>query len=109
MSSSIPTTRCPCTSRLAAQRRRALADGECKAGERMPPALDLAAVLGVNRNTVLRCYAICATKGCSSSVAGRVTVSADVPQRSAVVAKARELMQFAVRIPGISDAMRSCA
>jgi DNA-binding transcriptional regulator YhcF (GntR family) len=39
---------------VAAAIRRAIADGEIGSGERMPPARDLAAVLGVNANTVLR-------------------------------------------------------
>ena len=39
---------------VAGEIRRAIADGEAKAGERLPPAKDLAAVLGVNTNTVLR-------------------------------------------------------
>jgi GntR family transcriptional regulator len=39
---------------VAAEIRRAIADGEARAGERLPPAKDLAAVLGVNTNTVLR-------------------------------------------------------
>jgi GntR family transcriptional regulator len=81
---------------VAAELRRALADGECKPGERMPPALDLAAVLGVNRNTVLRALRDLRDEGLLEFRRGRgVTVTADVPQRSAVVAKARELVQFA--------------
>ena len=50
---------------VASEIRRALADGEAKPGERLPPARDLAAVLGVNANTVLRalrllrCSAVC--------------------------------------------------
>jgi hypothetical protein len=39
---------------VAAEIRRAIADGEAKQGERLPPARDLASVLGVNTNTVLR-------------------------------------------------------
>ena len=39
---------------VAAEIRRAIADGEANPGERLPPAKDLAAVLGVNTNTVLR-------------------------------------------------------
>ena len=34
--------------------RKAIAEGEAKPGDRLPPARDLAAVLGVNSNTVLR-------------------------------------------------------
>ena len=39
---------------VAGEIRRAIADGEAKPGERLPPAKDLAAILGVNTNTVLR-------------------------------------------------------
>ena len=39
---------------VAAEIRRAILDGEAKPGERLPPAEDLAAELGVNTNTVLR-------------------------------------------------------
>src|SRR5438105_6035300 len=39
---------------VAGEIRRAIADGEANPGERLPPAKDLAAVLGVNTNTVLR-------------------------------------------------------
>ncbi len=39
---------------VAAGIRRAIADGEAGPGERLPPAKDLATVLGVNTNTVLR-------------------------------------------------------
>jgi GntR family transcriptional regulator len=39
---------------VAAEIRRAIAEGDAKPGERLPPARHLAAVLGVNTNTVLR-------------------------------------------------------
>ena len=39
---------------VAGEIRRAIAEGEAKVGERLPPARDLAAELGVNTNTVLR-------------------------------------------------------
>ena len=39
---------------VAGEIRRAIAEGEAKPGERLPPAKDLAAILGVNTNTVLR-------------------------------------------------------
>jgi GntR family transcriptional regulator len=38
---------------VAAEIRRAILAGEAKPGERLPPARDLAAELGVNTNTVL--------------------------------------------------------
>jgi GntR family transcriptional regulator len=39
---------------VAAEIRRAISDGEAKPGDRLPPARHLAAVMGVNTNTVLR-------------------------------------------------------
>ena len=42
---------------IAAQVRGGLGRGELGAGERLPPARDLAAALGVNMHTVLRAYA----------------------------------------------------
>ena len=39
---------------VSAEIRRAIAEGEAKPGERLPPAKDLAAILEVNSNTVLR-------------------------------------------------------
>src|SRR6185437_13381899 len=44
----------PLYEQVAAEIRRAISDGEAKPGERLPPARDLAAILGVNTNTVLR-------------------------------------------------------
>ena len=36
---------------VAAQIRRAIADGEAAPGDRLPPAKDIAAVASVNKNT----------------------------------------------------------
>ena len=44
----------PLHEQVAAAVRRAIAEGEARSGERLPPARDLAAVLGVNANTVFR-------------------------------------------------------
>jgi GntR family transcriptional regulator len=44
----------PLHEQVTAAIRRAIADGEARSGERLPPARDLAAVLGVNANTVFR-------------------------------------------------------
>src|ERR1700736_1831106 len=49
-----PTDRTLLHEQVAAEIRRAIADGEAGPGERLPPARDLATVLGVNANTVLR-------------------------------------------------------
>jgi GntR family transcriptional regulator len=48
---------------VAAQIRRAIADGEAQPGERLPPARHIAAVMGVNTNTVLRALRILRDEG----------------------------------------------
>ena len=83
---------------VASAIRRAIAEGEIAAGERMPPARDLAAVLGVNANTVLRALRALRDEGLLEFRRGRgVTVTGLAPQRSAVIAKARELVALARR------------
>jgi GntR family transcriptional regulator len=82
---------------VAAEIRRAIADGEARPGERLPPARDLAAVLGVNRNTVLRSLRQLRHEGLLDFRRGRgVTVSGTPPQ-GAVHAHARELVDLARR------------
>ena len=80
---------------VAAEIRRAIADGEAKAGERLPPARDLAAVLGVNANTVLRALRLLRDEGLLEFRRGRGVSVAGTPERGAVVARARELVRFA--------------
>src|SRR5881392_1337805 len=83
---------------VAAELRRAIAEGEAGPGDRLPPARDLAAVLGVNANTVLRALRVLRDEGLLEFRRGRgVTVTGIGPQRSAVVAKARELVALARR------------
>jgi GntR family transcriptional regulator len=83
---------------VAAAVRRAIADGEAAPGDRLPPARDLAAVLGVNANTVLRGLRTLRDEGLVEFRRGRgVTVSGTGPERSAVVVKARELVALARR------------
>ena len=80
---------------VAAELRRALADGEAKPGERLPPARDLAAVLGVNTNTVLRALRVLRDEGLLEFRRGRGITVAGTPEQTAVVARARELVTFA--------------
>jgi GntR family transcriptional regulator len=80
---------------VAAAIRRAIADGEAAPGQRIPYALDLAAVLGVNRNTVLRAFRLLRDEGLLEMRRGRaitVTGSADA---SALTTKTRELIGLA--------------
>lgn len=94
----LPEAGYPLYERVAAEIRRAMAEGEAKPGERLPPARDLAAVLGVNSNTVLRALRILREEGLLEFRRGRgVTVTGAAPERSAVIAMARELVQFARR------------
>ncbi len=80
---------------VAAEIRRAIADGEAKAGERLPPARDLAAELGVNTNTVLRALRALRDEGLLEFRRGRGITVTGTPQRSAVIAKATELARMA--------------
>ena len=80
---------------VAAEIRRAIADGEAKPGERLPPAKDLAAVLGVNTNTVLRSLRLLRDEGLLEFRRGRGISVAGTPERGAVVQQAKELVTFA--------------
>ena len=80
---------------VAAEIRRAIADGEAKPGERLPPARDLAAVLGVNTNTVLRSLRLLRDEGMLEFRRGRGVTVAGTPEKGAVIARARELVRFA--------------
>jgi len=85
----------PLFEQTAAEIRRAIADGEAKPGERLPPARDLAAVLCVNTNTVLRALRALRDEGLLEFRRGRGITVAGTPQHGAVVERARELVNFA--------------
>ena len=82
---------------VAAEIRRAIAEGEAKPGERLPPAKDLAAILGVNTNTVLRSLRLLRDEGLLEFRRGRGISVAGTPERGAVVQRAKELVHFARR------------
>jgi GntR family transcriptional regulator len=80
---------------VAAEIRRAIVDGEVGPGERLPPARDLAAVLGVNRNTVLRALRILRDEELLEFRRGRGITVVGSPERGALVARVKELVHFA--------------
>ena len=79
---------------VAAEIRRAIADGEAGPGERLPLAKDMAAVLGVNKNTVLRALRMLREEGLLDFQRGRGITVAGTPERSAVVKRVRDLVDF---------------
>jgi len=80
---------------VARELRRAIAEEEARPGERLPPARDLAAVLGVNTNTVLRALRLLRDEGWLDFRRGRGITVASTLERGAVVARAKELVEFA--------------
>lgn len=80
---------------VAGEIRRAIASDEAKPGERLPPAKDLAAVLDVNTNTVLRALRLLRDEGLLEFRRGRGISVAGTPERGAVIARAKELVDFA--------------
>jgi len=90
-----PADPTPLHEQAAAEIRRAIAEGQAAPGERLPPAMDLAAVLGVNRNTVLRALRILRDEGLLEFRRGRGITVTGTPQRTAVFTHARELLALA--------------
>jgi GntR family transcriptional regulator len=84
----------PLHEQVAAEIRRAIADGEAAPGARIPQAKDLAAVFGVNTNTVLRALRILRDEGLLELRRGRDTIVTGTPEKSAVLIQAKELIRF---------------
>lgn len=80
---------------VAAEIRRAIADGEAQPGERLPPAKDLAAILGVNTNTALRALRQLRDEGLLEFRRGRGITVTGTPQHGAVLEHTRDLLRFA--------------
>jgi GntR family transcriptional regulator len=89
--------RLPLHDQVCARIRGAIADGQVRPGERRPAARDLAVVRNVNASTVLRALRLLRDEGLREFRRGRgITVAGSAP-RGAVLARARELVQFARR------------
>lgn len=94
-----PSDPTPLHEQVAAALRRAIADGEARPGDRLPPARDLGAVLGVNANTVLRALRTLRDEGLLEFRQGRgVTVTGTAPEQTELIARTRELVRFARRL-----------
>lgn len=87
----------PLHEQVAGEIRRAIADGEANLGDRLPPARDLAAVLGVNSNTVLRALRLLRDEGLLEFRRGRGVRVIGSPEQSVVTTRAKELVTFARR------------
>jgi GntR family transcriptional regulator len=77
---------------VAAEIRRAIAEGEARPGERLPQARYLAQELSVNTNTVLRALRVLRDEGLIEMGRGRTSRVSGTPERGAVICKARELL-----------------
>jgi len=84
----------PLHDQVAAEIRRAIAEGEAGPGDRLPLAKDLAAVLGVNKNTVLRALHILRDEGLLDFTRGRGVTVAGTPQHGQAMERVRELVDF---------------
>lgn len=94
-----PASPAPLHEQVAAAIRRAIAEGEALPGERLPPARDLAAVLRVNPNTVLRALRALRDEGLLEFRRGRgVTVSGDAAAKNELMLKASEFVEVGRRL-----------
>ena len=85
----------PLHEQVAAQIRRAIADGEAGPGERLPLAIDLAAVLGVNKHTVLRALHLLREERLLEFRRGHGITVAGTPQHGAALTQVRQLLATA--------------
>jgi GntR family transcriptional regulator len=80
---------------VAAEIRRAIADGEAAPGERLPSAIDLADVIGANKNTVTRALHILRDEGLLDFTRGRGIRVVASPRKSNLQTRINELLDYA--------------
>jgi len=87
----------PLAEQVAAEIRRAIAEGEAGPGDRLPLAKDMAAVLGVNKNTVFRALHLLRDEGLLEFRRGHGITVSGTPEKSALVTQVRDLVRAARR------------
>jgi GntR family transcriptional regulator len=87
----------PLHEQVAAEIRRAIAEGEAGPGDRLPLAKDLASIMGVNKNTVIRALHLLRDEGLLEFRRGHGITVAGTPEKSALVAQVRDLVRTARR------------
>ncbi|GAA3865822.1 GntR family transcriptional regulator [Saccharothrix violaceirubra] len=94
-----PTANVPLADQIAASVRGAAVRGELSPGDRLPPAREVAAALGVNLHTVLRGYQRLRDEGLVDLRRGRAAVLTDAADgpRLAVAEHVRALVEAARR------------
>ncbi len=90
-----PSDPAPLYLQVAAEIRRAIADGEATRGDRLPLARDLATVLQVNTNTVLRALRTLRDEGLLDFRRGRGITVTGTPQRGVLMRHINELVDYA--------------
>ena len=90
-----PSDPTPLYLQVAAEIRRAIADGEAAPGDRLPLARDLATVLEVNTNTVLRALRTLRDEGLLDFRRGRGITVTGTPQRGVLLRRVNELVDYA--------------
>lgn len=87
----------PLHEQVAGRLRRAIADSSLEAGQRLPPARDLAAALGINTNTVLRGLRQLRDEGLLEFRRGRGISVVGRPDESELHELVRTLLKVAAR------------
>ncbi|MDA8314675.1 MAG: GntR family transcriptional regulator [Actinomycetota bacterium] len=87
----------PLAEQVAAEIRRAIAEGEAGPGDRLPLAKDLAAVMGVNKNTVFRALHLLRDEGILEFRRGHGITVSGTPEKSTLVAQVHDLVRSARR------------
>lgn len=87
----------PLHDQVAAAIRHDIIAGDVRPGGRLPPARDMAVVLGVHPNTVLRALRLLRDEGILEFRRGRGVTVVGEPERGVVAAQAAELLRLARR------------